>query len=67
MILKVYPTYLSAVANINISILVPIIIGLIIGGLFFMKLIKICFDKFYEKTYYTIIGFSLRFIIYIIA
>lgn len=62
MLLKVYPTYLSAISTINITILFPFAIGIIIGGFIFMKLIKICFDKLHTETYYTIIGFSLRFI-----
>lgn len=59
MLLKIYPIYLSAVSTVNISFLFPIIVGLILGSFTFMKLIKICFDNFYTKTYYTIIGFSL--------
>ena len=59
MLLKVYPTYLSAVSTLNINILFPIATGLILGGFIFMKFIKFCFDKFYIKTYYSIIGFSL--------
>lgn len=65
MLLKVYPPYLLAISTVNISILFPLAIGLILGGATFMKLIKICFDKFHTETYYTIIGFSLRFISYI--
>ena len=59
MLLKVYPTYLSAISTVNIGILFPFAIGIILGGFIFMKLIKICFDKFHIQTYYTIIGFSL--------
>lgn len=59
MLLKVYPTYLSAVSSLNISILFPFAIGLMLGGFIFMNLIKYCFNKFYTKTYYTIIGFSI--------
>ncbi|MBR6505139.1 MAG: DUF368 domain-containing protein [Clostridia bacterium] len=61
MLLKVYPTYLSAISTANVSTLFPFAIGIILGGFIFMKLIKICFDKFHTKTYYAIIGFSLRF------
>lgn len=59
MILGVYDVYLSAVSSINLYILVPIGIGLIIGGLIFLKLIKYCLDKYHLKTYYAIIGFVL--------
>jgi len=59
MLLKVYPTYLSAVSTLNITILFPFGIGLMLGGCIFMNLIKYCFTKYYTKTYYTIIGFSI--------
>ena len=59
MLLKVYPTYLSAISTVNFNILLPFAVGIILGGFVFMKLIKICFDKIHTKTYYTILGFSL--------
>lgn len=59
MLLGVYDIYLSAVSNINLYILVPMGIGIVIGGLIFLILIKICLDKFHIQTYYSIIGFVL--------
>jgi len=59
MLLKVYPTYLSAISTLNFTFLFPIAIGLILGGFIFMKIVKFCFDKFHTQTYYTIIGFSI--------
>lgn len=59
MILKVYPTYLSAISILNVNILFPLGIGIIVGGFIFMKLIKICFDKVHSATYYSILGFSI--------
>lgn len=59
MVLGVYDLYLSAVSSINIYILLPMGIGLIIGGLIFLLLIRFCLKKFYIQTYYSIIGFVL--------
>lgn len=59
MLLGVYDIYLSAVSSINLYILVPMGIGLVIGGLIFLNLIKYCLDKYHVKTYYSIIGFVL--------
>lgn len=59
MILGIYSIYLSAISTINLYILVPMGIGLVIGGLIFLILIKFCLEKFYAQTYYSIIGFVL--------
>lgn len=59
MLLGVYTTYLSSVSLIYLPVLIPIGIGLIIGGIVFMKLTKFMLDKFYAQTFYTIIGFTL--------
>lgn len=59
MLLGVYSTYLSAVSMVNMNVLFPIIIGLFIGSIIFMKIIKILLDKFHTQTMFGIIGFSL--------
>lgn len=59
MILGVYSTYLYSVSNIYLPILIPLGIGLIIGCLICMKITKVLLDKFYAKTFYCIIGFTL--------
>lgn len=59
MLLGTYEIYLNAVSSINISILLPMGIGLIIGGLSFLKLIQYAFEHYFSQTYYTIIGFVL--------
>ncbi len=59
MILGTYETYLNAVASINISILFPMGIGLILGGLSFLKLTQYLLKNYFAQTYYTIIGFVL--------
>ena len=59
MILGTYDIYLTAVANINLSILFPMGIGLILGGLAFLKVIQYLIKNYFTQTYYTIIGFVL--------
>lgn len=59
MILKIYPIYLEAVSTLNLYILLPMGIGLLLGGFFFLKLIKLCLTKYFSQTYYSIIGFIL--------
>lgn len=59
MILGTYEAYLDAVASINISVLLPMGIGLIIGGLLFLKLTQYLLKDYFVQTYYTIIGFVL--------
>ena len=54
-----YPTYLSSIASINLSILVPMGIGLVLGCLVFLLIIKLLLKHFYMQTYYSIIGFTL--------
>lgn len=66
MILGVYNTYISAVSIVNMNVIFPMIIGFMIGSLFFMKIIKFLLDKFHVQTILGIIGFSLGsiFILY---
>lgn len=59
MILGVYNTYLSAVSIVNMNVIFPMLIGVIIGSLIFMKLIQILLNKFHSQTMFGIIGFSL--------
>ena len=59
MSLGVYSIYLQAISNIDFSVLVPMGIGIIIGCIIFLKLIQICFKKYYVQTFYCIIGFVL--------
>lgn len=66
MILGVYDTYISAVSIVNMNVIFPIIIGVAMGSIAFMKIIKILLDKFHLQTISGIIGFSLGsiFILY---
>lgn len=59
MILGTYETYLNAVSTLNLFILLPMGIGLVFGGLLFLKLIQFFLKKHFSETYYTIIGFVL--------
>lgn len=59
MCIGIYPTYINAISSLNISILLPMGIGLITGCLFFIFIIKVLLKHFYMQTYYSIIGFTL--------
>ena len=43
----------------NFAILLPIGIGVILGSLLFLKIIKYLLDNYYLQTFYSIIGFTL--------
>ena len=66
MILGVYSAYISSIAEVYLPIILPIGIGLSIGSLICMKIIKYLLYKYYIKTYYSIIGFSVgsAFVLY---
>ena len=66
MILGVYHIYLSAVSSLNLVILIPIGIGIIIGGILFLHLIKYLLEHYYTKTFYCIIGFVLGSVLILI-
>lgn len=59
MLLGIYEYYLDAVSVIYLPFLFPLLIGVIIGSIFFMKLTKFLLDKFYPQTFFAIIGFTL--------
>lgn len=59
MLLGCYDAYLLSVSSLYIPFLFPLVIGLIIGSIFFMKLIKLLLERFYSETFYSIIGFTL--------
>ncbi len=59
MILNTYEVYLDAVSTVNISVLIPMGIGVICGGILFLKITEVLMRKFFSETYYTIIGFVL--------
>ena len=59
MCIGIYPTYINAISRLNIGILFLMGIGLILGSLFFILIVKILLKHFYMPTYYSIIGFTL--------
>lgn len=59
MFLGVYNTYLEAISLINLRVLIPMIIGITIGSLIFMKIIQYLLNKYNLQTMFGIIGFSL--------
>lgn len=59
MCLGVYHIYLHAITMLDFSILFPMGIGLFVGSIVFLFIIKILFKYFYMQTYYSIIGFTL--------
>lgn len=59
MLLGIYDAYLLSVSSLYIPFLIPLSIGLFIGAIICMKLIKFLLDKFYVQTFFCIIGFTL--------
>lgn len=57
MLLGIYDIYLFSVATMDLFVLIPMGIGLLLGGLIFLKLIQYCLSNFHVQTYYSIIGF----------
>ena len=66
MLMGVYYIYLNSVSNLYLPVLVPMGMGIILGSLLFMKIIKILLEKFYKETMYSIIGFSIGSILVLI-
>ena len=59
MLLGVYETYLHSVSTLNFGILIPMGIGLLIGGFLWMKLIQFLLKKYHSETYFSILGFII--------
>ena len=55
----VYETYIAAIASMNLSILIPMGIGVVTGSIIFLSVIRYLFKHYYMQTFYAIIGFSL--------
>jgi len=66
MLLGLYEIYLSAITSLNFAILIPLGIGLVIGGLILLVIMQFLFTNFKSYTYFAIIGFVLSsiFVIY---
>ena len=59
MLMGVYNVYLSSISTLYFPVLISMGLGLIVGCFIFMKLTDFLLNNFYEKTFYSIIGFSL--------
>ena len=59
MLLGVYDACLISVSSVYLPLLIPMGIGLIMGSIICMKLIKFLLDKYYIQTFFCIIGFTL--------
>ncbi|HPE15105.1 MAG TPA: DUF368 domain-containing protein [Bacilli bacterium] len=57
--LGLYTTYLTAIAELNVIILIPVVLGFGIGAFVLAKLIDKLMEKFYSYTFYGILGFVL--------
>lgn len=66
MLLGVYPIYLASVSTVYLPFLIPLAIGLVLGGLIFMKITRYLLEHFYAQTFYSIIGFTLGSILVLI-
>ena len=59
MLLGCYDAYLLSVSSLYVPFLFPLLLGLVLGSIFCMKLIKYLLDNYYCSTFYCIIGFTL--------
>ncbi len=59
MCLGVYGLYLEAVSSVNLSLLIPMGLGLVIGSIVFLNIINFFMKKFSTQTMYSIIGFTI--------
>lgn len=66
MLMGVYNVYLASISTLYFPVLIPMGLGLILGSFIFMKLTNFLLNHFYEKTFFSIIGFSLGSILVLI-
>lgn len=59
MLLGVYTIYLQSIATLYLPVLIPMGIGLVLGSIIVMKITKRLLEKYYAKTFYSIIGFTI--------
>lgn len=57
MILGVYGIYLESISCLNLTVLMPMLFGLILGSIIWLKIIQILLEKFNSQTFFAIIGF----------
>ena len=59
MILGVYSTYIDALATLNVLVLIPLFLGVVVGGYMFLKIIRYLLNTRKIATYFGILGFSV--------
>ena len=66
MLLGIYDAYLISISSLYLPFLIPLGIGLCVGSIICMRLVKFLLDKFHAQTFFCIIGFTLGsiFVIY---
>ena len=58
-IMGTYTTVISAVSNLNFLFLLPVVIGVVIGIVVCIKMVKYLMKRFYQGTYFAILGLVL--------
>lgn len=58
MLLGIYHSYLAAISSLSFSFLIPLAIGVILGSLVCMGIIKTLLKKYYPQTFFSIVGFT---------
>ncbi len=58
-LMGLYTTYLGAIAHLRIGIIIPIALGIAIGGFILSKVINVLLEKVYGYTFYGILGFVI--------
>lgn len=59
MLMGIYNIYLSSISNLYFPVIIPMGIGILLGSIILMKITNFLLKHFYEKTFYSIIGFAL--------
>jgi putative membrane protein len=59
MLLGIYDAYLISISSLYLPFLIPLILGLSVGCIICMKLIRFLLDKFHTQTFLCIIGFTV--------
>ena len=59
MLLGVYDAYLLSVSSLYVPFLFPLAVGLLVGSVCCMKLVKYLLDKYHTQTFFSIIGFTI--------
>ena len=63
LLMGIYSTVVTAVSEMNIMLLIPVVIGVILGILTITKLIEALFKRYPQTAYFTILGLILGSII----